>query len=135
MSLLRFKRGDCKILTAVDTLNEGVDVPDVNIICFARVTHSRKIFIQQLGRGLRLKRHSQVVSVLDFATDLRRLKAVSDFRRGLASRGPEEIYLGPSKVQYHYNKEDSEFLIRWIEDMANLEMAEDSARLDFPDIY
>lgn len=135
MNLLRFKRGDCKILTAVDTLNEGVDVPDVNIICFARVTHSRKIFIQQLGRGLRLKRHSQLVSVLDFATDLRRLKAVSDFRRGLASRGPEEIYLGPSKVQYHYNKEDSEFLIRWVEDMANLEMAEDSARLDFPDIY
>ena len=38
-----------------DILNEGVDVPDVNIICFARVTHSRRIFVQQLGRGLRLR--------------------------------------------------------------------------------
>jgi superfamily II DNA or RNA helicase len=135
MNLLSFKRGESKILTAVDTLNEGVDVPDVNIICFARVTHSRKIFIQQLGRGLRLKKHSNIVSVLDFATDLRRLKAVSDFKSSLINAGPEEIYLGPSKVQYHYDKSDSQFLMRWVEDMANLEAADDSAKLDFPDVY
>jgi superfamily II DNA or RNA helicase len=135
MNLLRFKRGECKIITAVDTLNEGVDIPDVNIICFARVTHSRKIFIQQLGRGLRLKRHKQPVTVLDFATDLRRLKAVQDFKKSLRSDGSEVIYLGPSKVQYHYDKNDSEFLLRWIEDMASLESAEDSARLNFPEIY
>ena len=36
-------------------LNEGVDVPDIDIIAFMRVTHSRTYFLQQLGRGLRLK--------------------------------------------------------------------------------
>jgi len=40
--------------TAVDVMNEGIDVPDVNILVFLRATHSRKIFVQQLGRGLRL---------------------------------------------------------------------------------
>ena len=56
------------ILTAVDLLNEGVDVPDVNILCFARVTHSRRIFVQQLGRGLRLREGKSHVLVLDFVS-------------------------------------------------------------------
>jgi superfamily II DNA or RNA helicase len=37
-------------------LNEGVDIPDVDFIVYLRVTHSRNIFLQQLGRGLRLKK-------------------------------------------------------------------------------
>lgn len=53
--LLDFRAGRVPILVAVDILNEGVDVPDVNLIVFARVTHSRRIFVQQLGRGLRLR--------------------------------------------------------------------------------
>ena len=53
-ALIDFKREKCDVLLAVDILNEGIDVPNVNIICFARVTHSRKIFVQQLGRGLRI---------------------------------------------------------------------------------
>ena len=50
-----FRDGRVPIVATVDLLNEGVDVPDVNIICFLRVTHSRRIFVQQLGRGLRLR--------------------------------------------------------------------------------
>ena len=46
-----FRDGRIPMLTAVDIFNEGVDVPDVNILCFLRVTHSRRIFVQQLGRG------------------------------------------------------------------------------------
>src|SRR5699024_4695006 len=63
--LLKFRSGSVPILTAVDILNEGVDVPDLNIIVFARVTHSRRIFVQQLGRGLRLRPGKAQVEVLD----------------------------------------------------------------------
>ena len=49
-------------LTAVDIFNEGVDVPDVNILCFLRVTHSRRIFVQQLGRGLRISKDNEKVA-------------------------------------------------------------------------
>ena len=47
--------GRVPIITCVNVFNEGVDVTDVNLIAFLRVTHSRRIFVQQLGRGLRLR--------------------------------------------------------------------------------
>src|SRR5690606_32334330 len=51
--LCDFHDGIVNVICAVDIFNEGIDVPDVNILVFQRVTHSRRIFIQQLGRGLR----------------------------------------------------------------------------------
>lgn len=49
-----------------DVLNEGVDLPAINSIVFLRPTQSATIFIQQLGRGLRLTPHTEVLTVLDF---------------------------------------------------------------------
>ena len=77
--LRQFRRGEIKILTVYDMLNEGVDVPDIDIIAFMRVTHSRTYFLQQLGRGLRFQRGKKLL-VLDFVSDLRRLKAVQRLR-------------------------------------------------------
>ena len=37
----------------IDIFNEGIDVPDVNILVFQRVTHSRRIFIQQFFQSFR----------------------------------------------------------------------------------
>ena len=73
--LCEFDDGEIQVLCAVDILNEGVDVPDVNIIVFQRVTHSRRIFVQQLGRGLRLAPGKDKVIVLDFVSDIRRFAA------------------------------------------------------------
>ena len=47
-----------------------------------RVTHSRRIFVQQLGRGLRVSRQKDKVIVLDFVSDLRRVAEVSISGRG-----------------------------------------------------
>jgi len=73
--LRRFRRGELKALTTFDMLNEGVDVPDVDFICYLRVTHSRGYFLQQLGRGLRYKA-GKTLLVIDFIADIRRAKAV-----------------------------------------------------------
>lgn len=53
------------IFTA-DLFNEGVDIPEVNTLLFLRPTESLTIFLQQLGRGLRLCEGKDVVTVLDF---------------------------------------------------------------------
>lgn len=55
-----------EILFTVDILNEGVDIPGVNMVLFLRPTESSTIFIQQLGRGLRKYEHKNYVTVLDF---------------------------------------------------------------------
>lgn len=57
---------DLEILFTVDILNEGVDIPGVNMVMFLRPTESSTIFIQQLGRGLRKYDNKSYVTVLDF---------------------------------------------------------------------
>ena len=55
-----------EILFAVDILNEGVDIPGVNMVLFLRPTESSTIFLQQLGRGLRKYTNKPYVTILDF---------------------------------------------------------------------
>lgn len=50
----------------VDLYNEGVDIPEVNTILFLRPTESSTVFLQQLGRGLRLHPNKECLTVLDF---------------------------------------------------------------------
>ena len=57
---------ELEIICTVDILNEGVDIPGVNMVLFLRPTESSTIFIQQLGRGLRKYEGKSYVTVLDF---------------------------------------------------------------------
>ncbi|MCH3962514.1 MAG: DUF3427 domain-containing protein [Solobacterium sp.] len=57
---------DLEILFTIDILNEGVDIPGVNMVLFLRPTDSSTVFIQQLGRGLRKYEGKKYVTVLDF---------------------------------------------------------------------
>ncbi|SPT69762.1 DUF3427 domain-containing protein [Anaerobiospirillum thomasii] len=50
----------------VDIFNEGIDIKDVNQILMLRPTQSAIIFVQQLGRGLRLSDKKDHLIVLDF---------------------------------------------------------------------
>jgi len=54
------------IIFTVDILNEGIDVPAMNMVLFLRPTESSTIFIQQLGRGLRKYKNKDYLTVLDF---------------------------------------------------------------------
>ena len=63
---LQSDESDLEILCTVDILNEGVDIPGVNMVLFLRPTESTTIFIQQLGRGLRKYTNKDYVTVLDF---------------------------------------------------------------------
>ena len=58
--------GKVRIIFVVDIYNEGVDIPEVNTVLFLRPTESLTIFLQQLGRGLRLAEDKECLTVLDF---------------------------------------------------------------------
>ncbi|MDG4791602.1 DUF3427 domain-containing protein [Micromonospora sp. WMMD1102] len=62
----QFRRGELRVLFTVDLFNEGVDLPMVNTILMLRPTESATIFLQQLGRGLRLDEGKGCLTVLDF---------------------------------------------------------------------
>jgi len=133
LRLLDFRAGRVPLLTAVDILNEGVDVPDVNIICFARVTHSRRIFVQQLGRGLRVRDGKEKVVALDFVSDLRRVAALLSIRRTLDADEVETL-ADVSQPSITFNDLRAESLLeQWILDAADLETSNEETRLQFLD--
>ena len=59
-------QGKIKIIFVVDLYNEGVDIPEVNTVLFLRPTESLTVFLQQLGRGLRLAEGKDCLTVIDF---------------------------------------------------------------------
>ena len=62
----RLERGEICALFTVDLFNEGVDIPLVDTVLFLRPTESATIYLQQLGRGLRLHPDKACLTVLDF---------------------------------------------------------------------
>jgi superfamily II DNA or RNA helicase len=75
----QFKRGDFGILLSRDVLNEGIDVPDANMVVFLRNSESPVVFLQQLGRGLRKSLSKKRVIVLDFVCNIDRIRYVYSF--------------------------------------------------------
>ena len=79
------------VLFTVDLFNEGLDIPSVDTVLFLRPTESATVFLQQLGRGLRLAEDKACLTVLDFIGaqhqefrfDLRFRALTGSSRRGL----------------------------------------------------
>ncbi|OBT05260.1 restriction endonuclease subunit R [Shewanella sp. UCD-FRSSP16_17] len=59
------------VLFVVDIFNEGVDIPELDTLLFLRPTESLTIFLQQLGRGLRLTNDKECCTILDFVGNSR----------------------------------------------------------------
>jgi superfamily II DNA or RNA helicase len=133
--LMDFAAGRLTAITAVDLLNEGIDVPEINILVFMRATHSRRIFIQQLGRGLRLAPEKESVIVLDFVSDLRRMAEVVDMDTEARSKGRElqNVYLQNGIVHFS-NQAAVSFIEAWLKDVADLSSSSEMEKLTFPGI-
>lgn len=58
--------GEIKVLCTVDVFNEGADLPFIECLLFLRPTESKRIFYQQLGRGLRQYAGKTHCTVIDF---------------------------------------------------------------------
>jgi superfamily II DNA or RNA helicase len=67
----QFKKKEINYLFVVDIFNEGVDIPEIDTVLFLRPTESLTVFLQQLGRGLRLAEGKDCLTVLDFVGNSR----------------------------------------------------------------
>ncbi|MDN7024563.1 DUF3427 domain-containing protein [Methanoculleus sp. FWC-SCC1] len=100
----------------VDLYNEGVDIPEVNTILFLRPTESLTVFLQQLGRGLRLSDGKECLTVLDFVGNHNknfpfgeRIAALlSPAGRTLVEQVSLDAYSLPKGCHIHFEKVASE---------------------------
>jgi superfamily II DNA or RNA helicase len=67
----KFRKKEFNYLFVVDIFNEGVDIPEIDTVLFLRPTESLTVFLQQLGRGLRLAEGKDCLTVLDFVGNSR----------------------------------------------------------------
>jgi superfamily II DNA or RNA helicase len=132
--LLSFSAGTYQAVTAVDVMNEGIDIPDVNILVFLRATHSRRIFIQQLGRGLRLSEGKEKVTVLDFVSDIRRMADMIEMNNEGKVKGIENevVYLKEGFVNFSDARLER-FVNVWLEDVTDLGDSSEDIKLTFPE--
>lgn len=129
--MANFRSGQIDFMASVDLFNEGVDVPDVDLIVFMRATHSRRIFVQQLGRGLRISKKKKKVVVLDFVTDLRRLAEVIELDAATRSGDVERLGLGNRLIEFT-DVSSGNFMHEWMLDQASLILRDGDPKLELP---
>jgi superfamily II DNA/RNA helicase len=133
-NLSSFRLGKIDMLISIEMLNEGIDVPDVNLVAFMRVTHSRRIFLQQLGRGLRVSPGKTRVIVLDFVADIRRVAAGLELNREakIGATSPEVVRYRNGQIVHFDNDFPAKFFDEYLADVADVEDLHESSKLVFP---
>ena len=107
-----FRKGIVSTAITIDQFNEGVDIPEANVLVFLRSTQSRTVFFQQLGRGLRRLQGKDSVLVLDFVASCERLQFLDYFRGKLEARthergGPHRTFsVKMSNVRFEERAQD-----------------------------
>lgn len=83
--------GKIKVIFTVDLFNEGIDIPQINTILFLRPTESLTIFLQQLGRGLRISDGKDCLTVLDFIGQSNKNYKFADKYRALIGKTKKSV--------------------------------------------
>jgi superfamily II DNA or RNA helicase len=98
----KFKQNEYPIAFTVDLFNEGIDFPDINVLMFLRPTESKTVFMQQLGRGLRLCGSKSNVIIIDFIGNYKKANKIRQYlsKKGKPKTNPKNGRT--EKVIYEY---------------------------------
>ena len=88
----KLKNQEINYLFVVDIFNEGVDIPEIDTVLFLRPTESLTVFLQQLGRGLRLSEGKDCLTVLDFVGNARPEYDFENKFRALIGKTTTSVY-------------------------------------------
>jgi len=90
-AISQLKNGEMNFLCVVDLFNEGIDIPQIDTIMFLRPTESLTVFLQQLGRGLRLHEDKDYLTILDFIGQAHKKFNYEIKFRALLGRGAKSV--------------------------------------------
>lgn len=134
-NIAAFRRNEITVVFTVDLFNEGIDFPNVRVLMFLRPTESKTVFMQQLGRGLRLCISKDRVRILDFIGNYKRANQVrkwlatstQEIARNEGSERRKKIeYIYSTGCEIKFQAEVEEILDR--QDEAELEVTKDDLK-------
>ncbi|MDW8802484.1 DUF3427 domain-containing protein [Clostridium sp. A1-XYC3] len=116
----RLINGEVKFIFTVDLYNEGVDIPEINTVLFLRPTESLTVFLQQLGRGLRLCEGKECLTVLDFVGQAHRNYDFEQKFKALIGKSKHSVEYNinngflnlPKGCYIHLEKQAKEYILR-----------------------
>ncbi|PFA62930.1 NgoFVII family restriction endonuclease [Bacillus sp. AFS015802] len=119
--------GDIKFIFVVDLYNEGIDIPEINTVLFLRPTESLTVFLQQLGRGLRLAEDKECLTVLDFVGKAHQNYSYEEKLRALIGKSKHSVqhyvengfFNLPKGCFVQLEKQAKEYILRNIKSSAN----------------
>jgi len=92
-----FKAGKYKIICNVGVMTTGVDLPFVSCLILARPTRSEMLFVQIVGRGLRIAEGKEDCLILDHSDTTARLGFVTDIHHDKLDDGTKKQGGGEKK--------------------------------------
>ena len=118
---------EINFIFVVDLYNEGVDIPEVDTVLFLRPTESLTVFLQQLGRGLRLNDDKDHLTVLDFVGqahqnfryDLRFLALIGNSKKRIDDELKEGFPHLPAGCNVQFEKLAKERILKNISESFN----------------
>ena len=97
-----FRENRLNVAFTVDLFNEGVDFPNVQVIMFLRPTESKTVFLQQLGRGLRLAVGKERLRILDFIGNYKRANQIRNYLSKQKREATEEDINGRKRRKFEF---------------------------------
>ncbi|WP_114571248.1 DEAD/DEAH box helicase family protein [Exiguobacterium flavidum] len=111
----QFENGSLDIVFTVDLFNEGVDIPKTDTLLFCRPTESIAVYVQQIGRGLRLasgKTHCVIIDLIgNYQNVETKLKLLGEPIAKL-KRGATEPITSPKGCAVHFDVEAMDVIRR-----------------------
>lgn len=89
-AIRKLQNQELRVIFCVDMFNEGVDIASLDMVMFLRPTESPTVFLQQLGRGLRIYPGKQYLTVLDFIGNYEKAGKVTFLLSGSKSQAVQQ---------------------------------------------
>jgi superfamily II DNA or RNA helicase len=83
----RFTTGETKVLVSIDVISEGFDLPAIEVVSLLRPTASTSLYLQQVGRGLRICEGKTHAIILDHVNNYQRHGMPDDVREWTLDSG------------------------------------------------
>lgn len=102
-AIRKLRNQELRVIFCVDMFNEGVDIASLDMVMFLRPTESPTVFLQQLGRGLRIYPGKQYLTVLDFIGNYEKAGRVTFLLSDSKSQAAQQAgYVSQyNRMQYH----------------------------------